>query len=143
MIRVVGDRVLVVLPPKETSQEDATGYSYQTETVSTGGIVLAKPVDAYNIEIATRGMVLQVGQKRGTVDVDAAVAVVQEFGGDAAGAVRAIRRLGPAPFDVAVGDCVLFAPGVGEQIDQDGVSYVILHEDHILARVEPLEAAVA
>lgn len=143
MIRVVGDRVLVVLPPKETSQEDATGYSYQTETVSEGGIILAKPVDAYNIETATRGMVLQVGQKRGTVDVDAAVSVVQEYGGDVAGAVRAIRRLGPAPFDVAVGDCVLFAPGVGEQIDQDGVSYVILHEDHILARVEPLEAAVA
>jgi co-chaperonin GroES (HSP10) len=143
MIRVLGDRVLVALPPKETSQEDATGYSYQTEQVSDGGIILAKPVDAYNIEIATRGIVVQVGHKRGAVNLETAIGCVTTYGTDIAGLLRALRRLEPAPFEVSVGDCVLFAPGVGEQIDSDGVSYVILHEDQVLARVEPLEVNAA
>ena len=33
--------------------------------------------------------------------------------------------------------------GIGEQIDQDGISYVILHEDQILARVESLQESAA
>lgn len=143
MIRVIGDRVLVALPPKPTEQENSTGFSYQQEQVTAGGIILAKPVDAYNIEVATRGIVVQVGQKRGTAELDAVLGLIGEFGTDIAGLKRAVQRLGPAPFDVSVGDCVLFAPGVGEQIDADGVSYVILHEEHILARVDPLEAEAA
>ncbi|MBK7473541.1 MAG: hypothetical protein IPI73_25840 [Betaproteobacteria bacterium] len=57
--------------------------------------------------------------------------------------LRALNSLVPAPFEVAVGECVLFPPGIGEQIDQDGISYVILHEDQILARVESLQESAA
>ena len=140
MIRVIGDRVLVALPPKETSQEDATGYSYQSEQVTSGGIILARPADAYSIEVATRGIVMQVGSKRGTVSLDTVCGLISEYGSDRAGLMRALHRVGPAPFEVEVGDCVLFAPGAGEQIDSEGVSYVILHEEQVLARVDPLEA---
>lgn len=141
MLRLLGDRVLVILPPRAESREAATGYSYQTDEITASGIVLAKPADAYDLTIATRGIVAQVGTRKGLVDVDEAVGIVQEYGADVAGSVRALRRRAPAPFDVQVGDCVVFPPGAGEQIDLGGQSYVILRSEDVLARLDPKEQA--
>lgn len=141
VIRLLGDRVLVALPPKATEQESSTGFTYQAASVSPSGIILAKPVEAYDLEAATRGIVVQVGSKRRTVNLDAVLSLAQRH--ERGELLRALERMAPAPFEVAVGQCVLFPPGVGEQIDQDGISYVILHEDQILARVESLQEHAA
>lgn len=140
-MRLLGDRVLVLLPERAEAHDASTGYSYQQDEVTTSGIILAKPSDAYDLTIATRGIVAQIGTRKGVIDVEAAVTAVQQFGGDVAGAVRAIRRAGPAPFEVQVGDCVVFPPSAGEQIDLDGHSYVILRSEDVLARLDPKEQA--
>lgn len=160
-IRVLGDRVLVALPPKVEVQDDATGYTYQ-EKVTTSGIILAKPPDAYDVEVATRGIVMQLGEKTGTVDLDDVLSAIGDLetrpewaarddaqmcrdAGPAmvrlAEAVAALKRLNPAPFDVAVGDMVIFPPNVGEQFSQDGIDYVILSESQIAGVVLASEAA--
>lgn len=145
MIRVLHDRVLVALPPKAHEQESATGYTYQSNAQTASGIILAKPADVYNAEIATRGIVVQVGEKTGMVDLDEVLAVIDEL--DTATAAEDVRRamkaLAPAPFDVSVGDCVLFSASSGDQIEDGGIHYVILHEHEILGVVEPLNTEEA
>ena len=141
MIRLLGDRVLVALPPKATEQESSTGFTYQQASVSPAGIILAKPSESYDLEVATRGIVVQVGSKRRVVNLDDVLSLAQNL--ERGHLLRALDSLAPAPFEVAVGECVLFPPGIGEQIDQDGISYVILHEDQILARVESLQEHAA
>lgn len=152
MIRVLGDRVLVALPPKAHAQEATTGYTYQAGSTTASGILLAKPADVYNVDLATRGIVVALGEKSATVDLDDVMALFAEDADvpDAEGFIwssytanRRVREilgtLLPAPFDVAIGDCVLFAPTAGDQIHADGVDYLILHESDIIAVVEPRE----
>lgn len=141
MMRILGDRVLVLLPPRVEALEDVTGYSYQPEDTTASGLILAKPTDAYDLTMATRGIVAQIGTRKGFVDVDEAVSAVLACGSDIAAGVRAIRRAAPAPFEVQVGDCVVFPPSAGEQIDVDGHSYVILRSEDVLARLDAVEAA--
>lgn len=150
-MRILGDRVLIALPPKEHEQEAATGYTYQAGKTTDSGLILAKPADTYNIDIATRGIVMQIGEKTNTVDLDAVIERVrhlrkacEEYDADGKatrleliGLENDVRRLGPAPFDVQVGDCVLFAPSSGQELSKEGIDYVILHESEILAIVEP------
>lgn len=149
MIRVLGDRVLVALPPKEHVQESATGYTYQEGQTTASGLILAKPADTFNVELATRGIVVQLGYKSNTVDLDDVRASVHEYflDGEWDGAHvkddvdRLLMKMQPAPFDVDLGDMVLFPPSAGDQIHQDGVDYVVLHETDIIGVVDPLNQA--
>lgn len=151
MIRVLGDRVLVVLPPKPHEQEDTTGYTYQNAG-SAGGIILAKPADTFNVELQTRGMVLQLGEKRNVVDLDEVRSEVWTYLLECEATPntapeerqeldRRLMKMQPPPFDVQVGDCVLFAPTAGEALHKDGVDYLILNESDILGVVEPERTA--
>lgn len=132
MIRVRGDRVLVALPPAVD------------EIVSAGGIVLVKDPDRF--QTPTRGLVVQVGEKRGTVDLDEVLALVLSVRDGKRSMWLALENLAdmkPAPFEVQVHDCVLFSTGAGEEIEDDGIRYVILHEHEILGVVEPLSNEAA
>lgn len=155
MIRVLGDRVLVALPPKEHEQDVVTGFTFQQGETTPSGLVLAKPADVYNVELATRGIVMQVGEKRGQVALDDVRAEFNEFflqreDCDAIGSIgefkdvvdTLLRPMAPAPFDVQVGDCVLFSAAAGDQFSDDGIEYVVLHESEIIAVVAPLKEAV-
>jgi co-chaperonin GroES (HSP10) len=154
MIRVTGDRVLVALPPKEHVQEATTGYTYQEGHTTGSGLVLAKPADVYNVDLATRGIVVALGEKRGQVDLDDVRAEINEYFIAKAVATdtnvslrqdvwcdldRLLMQMAPAPFDVQPGDCVLFSPSAGDQISFDGTDYVILHEGEIIGVVDPKE----
>jgi co-chaperonin GroES (HSP10) len=129
MIRLVGDRVLVALPPREDV------------TVSAGGIVLVKDPDRFHTP--TRGIVVALGEKSGTVDLDEVMAIFSELpecSNFQLGAVRdEIRTLAPAPFDVEVGDCVIFPQSAGEEIRDGEIDYVVLMEHEIIGVVEPSE----
>lgn len=144
MIRVLGDRVLVALPPQVEAQDETTGYTFQPGAVQPSGIILAKPPDTYNTDLSTRGIVVQVGEKRGTVDLDDVLAVVRQADGrHSSHVIAGLERLGPASFDVDVGDMVLFPASAGEQIAEDGIDYVILHETDLLGVVSPLKREAA
>lgn len=147
MIRVIGDRVLVALPPKEHAQEATTGYTYQAGQTTASGLILAKPADVYNVDLATRGIVMALGEKTRTVDLDEVRALFGQpcaWNEDETSHVyQLLATLAPAPFDVAVGDCVLFSAAAGDQIHDAGIDYVILHEDDIIAVVEPRETEAA
>lgn len=62
MLQLLGSRVLILLPPRASEQEGTVGYGYQPKGETPAGIVLAKPTDAYDIEVATRGIVVQIGE---------------------------------------------------------------------------------
>jgi co-chaperonin GroES (HSP10) len=156
MIRVLGDRVLVALPPKVHEQEAATGYTFQPGHTTASGLILAKPADVYNDTLATQGIVVALGEKRGQVDLDDVRAEINEFFIDVSQddtvfmddakrmadlADRVLMKMQPAPFDVEVGECVIFSASAGEQLSEDGVSYVILHEHEILGVVAPTKEA--
>lgn len=131
MIQVLGDRVLVALPPTEA------------ELTTPSGIVLMRDPDL--ARLPTRGIVVQLGEKSDTVSLDGVLAALEDE--DAAGRYLpvALRKrfdaLAPAPFDVQVGDCVLFSLSAGEAFTLDDVDYVILHEAEIIGIVEPKEKA--
>lgn len=141
MIRVMGDRVLVALPPEPD------------EIVRPSGLVLVKDPDRKTTP--TQGIVVALGEKSGTVRLDDARATVSAFLLDlfqfappvtrpVHDAVdRELSEMAPAPFDVAVNDCVLFSRASGEEIEDDGIRYVILHEQEILGVVEPLQKVSA
>lgn len=131
MIRLVGDRVLVLLPPKET------------ETVTDSGLVLVKDPE---LRTQTRGIVVAVGQKTGTVSLEKVCTLIQDEcqqARKAADVIAAVRKLHPPPFDVAVEDCVIFSVAAGDAIDVDGHRYVILNEADILGILEPLAKGAA
>jgi co-chaperonin GroES (HSP10) len=151
MIRVLHDRVLVALPPKEHTQDAATGYTFQLGTQTASGLFLARPADAFNIEIATRGIVVAVGEKSNTVDLDEVRSELHtwfvEFITEHAGQVpalsivgdevdRILMRMQPAPFEVEPGDLVIFPPSAGDEVTENGLSYVILHESEIIGVVD-------
>jgi co-chaperonin GroES (HSP10) len=149
MIRVTGDRVLVALPPKEHVQEAVTGYTYQEGHTTGSGLVLAKPADVYNVDLATRGIVVALGEKSQQVDRDDVRAALTAFFCEwldteersfkvlIDGVDEALQFMNPAPFDVQPGDCVLFSPSAGDQIEFEGTSYVILHESELIGVVDP------
>jgi co-chaperonin GroES (HSP10) len=152
VIRVLGDRVLVALRPKTHVQESTTGYTYQAGDTTPSGLLLAKPADVYNSTLATQGIVVALGEKVGQVDLDDVRAAVQTWciehlplcvATDSWEAIGhhldrvLLRQLAPAPFDVQVGDCVLFPATAGDQIEDDGMQYVILHEADLFGVVAP------
>jgi co-chaperonin GroES (HSP10) len=126
MIKVIGDRVLVALPPKEA------------QTTTAGGLVLVRDPD---LKVQTRGIVMAVGDKTGTVRLDAVCQRLTEECQEARqvkDVIAALKKLAPAPFDVAVGDCVLFPASAGDAVEWGGVTYVILHEAEIIGVLSPL-----
>jgi co-chaperonin GroES (HSP10) len=126
MIRVLGDRVLVALPPREAEIQTANG------------LVLVRDPD---LKAQTRGIVMRLGEKTGTVTIDDVVQVLTDECQDArkvSDVVKAVKQLAPAPFDVQVGDCVLFPATAGDQVPADGVEYVILRESDLIGIVEPI-----
>lgn len=154
MMRILGDRVLVALEPPTHEQEATTGFSYKPQDTTPSGIILAARADAYDPERSTRGIVMQVGEKRGQVDLDDARSEVNEFFlsgaeyGASAAAVRiavdrVLMAMGPAPFDVAVGDMVVFPLAAGSGFHHDGLDYVILAESEILGVLEPRSSEAA
>lgn len=132
MLKVLGDRVLVLLEPSPP------------DVVTESGIILQRDPD-YR-KVPTRGIVAQLGEKTGMCAIDDAREVVQDWFEDhqvptvyLPGHLDALLlSLRPAPFDVAVGNCVIFAPGDGEEVEFDGHAYVILREGEILGVVEPV-----
>jgi co-chaperonin GroES (HSP10) len=128
MIRVLGDRVLVALPPEPD------------EIVSASGLILKRDPDIFRTP--TQGIVMALGDKIGSVDLDDVVALVAECDGTYE-VLDQIRALFPAAFDVAVGDCVIFPRGAGDEITDAGIDYVILREHEILGIVEPLKGEAA
>jgi co-chaperonin GroES (HSP10) len=150
MIRLIGDRVLVALPPKEHQQDETTGYTYQESKTKSGVILVAKPADTFNLEIATRGIVVQLGHKSNTCDLDEVRSEIHTWFVECPEDIVTIRQCGdtvdtllmkmqPAPFAVDVGQMVIFPPTAGESFSEDGIDYVILREDDVLAVVEPLQ----
>lgn len=141
MIRVIGDRVLVALAPPPP------------EKVTESGIILVKDPDRY--KLPSQGIVTQLGQKSNTCDLDEVRSEVHTWfvehaepgstGLNAQQADDAIDRvlmaMAPAAFDVAVGDCVLFSPGAGEEFHEDGIDYVVLSESEVIGIVEPKSEA--
>jgi co-chaperonin GroES (HSP10) len=134
MIKIIGDRVLVALPPRED------------EVTTASGLVLIKDPDRFYTP--TRGIVVALGEKTGTVDLDEVCALVREFQGseDFIGAEKvfaAIRALAPVPFDVDIGDCVIFPPSAGDEIRDGEIDYVILREVDIIGVVAPQKDTAA
>ena len=132
-MRVLGDRVLVALPPAED------------EKVTASGIVLVKDPDRF--QTPTRGLVVALGEKTGTLDREEVLSILADAGVgagpfvDLLGLANTIAALGPAPFDVALNDCVIFPAGAGEQYEDGGIQYVILRESEIIGIVEEKDAA--
>lgn len=132
MITVLGDRVLVALPP------------HDEEIITDAGLVLVKDPDRFYTP--TRGIVMQIGTKHGQVELDDVVAILdsEEMAGrivDDDAVLETIRAMLPAPFDVQVGDCVVFGLSAGDKISLDGIDYVVLHESDIIGIVEPIKEA--
>lgn len=129
MIRVIGNRLLVALPPEPE------------ELTSASGLVLVRDPDV--MKTPTSGIVITLGEKTGTVSIDDVLCVLDELNEPtgAADVRSAMKQLAPAPFDVSVGDHVLFNRFVGDYVTIDGVQYVILSESDILGTVEKEVAA--
>ncbi len=121
MIKVLGDRVLVALAPRDN------------ETTTASGLIIMKDPE---LRSETQGIVMALGEKTGTVLIDEVCAILKDRGYEA-DKYAAIQAMRPAPFDVAVGDCVLFARGVGELIEDLDIRYLILHEYEIFGVLEP------
>lgn len=131
MIRVVGDRVLVALPPDTD------------EIVTASGLVLMQDPDRF--QTPTRGIVVALGEKAGTVDLDEVMALLDEHvsGGNTLAVIdpAAMKALAPAAFDVEIDDCVIFPRSAGELIHDGEIDYVILHESEIIGIVDPLKVS--
>lgn len=127
-VHVLGDRVLVALPPEDN------------QTVTASGIVLVRDPDAR--KLPTRGIVVQLGERSETVEIEAACQAIAGLQ-DPDDVLRALRALGPAPFDVQIGDCVLFPTSAGDEFTANGIDYVILREAEIIGIVEPVTSEAA
>lgn len=133
LIRVLGPRVLVALPPEEE------------EVTTESGLILMRDPD--KVKTPTRGIVVALGEKTGTVDVDEVLATLDEMEREGNWlydeTVRAVKHLASAPFDVAVGECVIFSRSSGESYEADGVEYVVLMESDILGVIPKAESEAA
>lgn len=138
-MRVLGDRVLVAIRPEPDEIETA------------GGLVLARDPDI--IRTPTQGIVVQLGERSGAVDREEVLSILDGLRhlrvSPPSQAIAAyyeqvrglIKALGPAPFDVQVGDCVLFTRFVGEEVTEGDLTYLILRESEIIGIVEPKKEA--
>lgn len=154
MMRLIGDKVLVALQPKQHVQDDVTGYSYKPGDVTASGLILATRADSYDPEASTRGIVMQLGEKRGLVDLDDVRSEVHTYFVECreAGSLemstrdadddvdRILMKMAPAPFDVQVGDVVIFSSSAGSAFEHDGIRYVILTEEDISGVLEPVKS---
>ena len=146
MIRVLGARVLVALPP------------VPPEKVTDSGLILMRDPDL--LKTPTKGIVLQLGRKSNTCDLDEVRSAVHtwfvEHASDCSHAGprtqwqrvrddvdRLLMQMPPAPFDVQVGDVVLFLPTSGEILKEGDVEYALLHESEIIGIVEPAKKEAA
>lgn len=149
-VRLIGPRVLVALEPDKSRRDDAIGMEYQDKGRTASGIILAAPSEAYDIDPHSRGIVVALGEKRGICEVEKAIEALREYV-FSDGAIdcqftdveMTLRNLVSAPFDVQVGDCVIFPPSAGISLGEwdDGIRYVELQESDIWAVIEPNEAA--
>lgn len=138
MIHVIGPRLLVELPPRET------------ECVTDSGIILTKDPDVHT---PTRGIVVQLGDKRGTCDLDDVRSDIHTWFVEHPGEQnvlyirdaldKLLMRQAEAPFDVQVGEMVVFPASAGEHVELDGIEYVILHEAEVIGVVEPEQSEAA
>ena len=135
MMRILGDRVLVALEPDPE------------EVTTASGLVLVRDPDKFRTP--TRGIVVALGEKSGTVDINGVAALFDETEPEGQRAYsgqyirEALTQLRPAGFDVTVGDCVVFAPFVGDQFEHGGIEYVVLHEHEVIGVVEPIRKDTA
>lgn len=153
-LRVLGDRVLVALEPKQTHIEASTGMNYHEEQRTESGLILVRPTDQIDLEVQTRGIVVAVGEKSDSVSREAVREAVRSAQGyvtdsiypngpriDREDLLQAIKEMTPEPFDVQLGDCVIFPASAGQAIPHDGVDYVLLRESELLAVLEPVTEA--
>lgn len=108
-LRILGPKVLVALEPKGTEVEAVTGMNYHDKGRTDSGIILAQPTDMYDADDHSRGLVVALGEKKGVVELEAVKKLIREDRGYIHTLDR-LDRLTPAPFDVEVGDVVLFSP---------------------------------
>lgn len=150
MMRLIGDKVLVALQPREHVQDDVTGYSYKPGDVTPAGLILATRADSYDPDASTRGIVMQLGEKRGLVDIydvrnevhtvfseymQGQGVYARELGDEVD---RLLMKMAPAPFDVQVGEVVVFPSNAGSAFEHEGIRYVILTEEDIAGVLEPV-----
>jgi hypothetical protein len=114
--------------------------------VTDSGILLVKDPDV--LRTPTRGIVVQLGEKRGTIDLDDVVSALSELDSpryltSIPDVIALLKKFRPAPFDVALGDCVLFSPGAGDAFEKDGIDYCVVRESDIIGVVEPIQKEVA
>lgn len=128
-IRILGDRVLVALPPKATEVQHESGLTLVRDP---------------ELRTETRGIVVAIGEKSQDVKLDDVLECITAIHDQEPGLINwhqyvphVLKKLRPAPFDVAVNDCVIFAPSAGELIEDDYLRYVILRESDIIAVIEP------
>lgn len=139
-VKVLGDRVLV--------KPDVIDNAPET---TASGIVLAKSMAAAltgedKTTSVSRGTVIAIGRPRHPLYVEALALAAKldavccrsladdERVSDAAHLLRDLVRRQPCS---AVGDDVLFSHDAGQQITLEGEVYILLHEDELLAIVEP------
>lgn len=127
-MRPIGNHVLVALRPEPE------------ETVSEAGLVLVRDPDRY--KTPTQGIVVALGEKAGSVDLEEVRASLAEAK-DPTWRSLTIEKINevldsfrPSPFDVQVGDCVVFSRSVGDEFSEKGVDYVVLREADILGIVD-------
>jgi co-chaperonin GroES (HSP10) len=144
MMRILGNRVLVALPPKEQ------------ETKTESGLVLVRDPDRKQ---QTRGVVVALGERRGVVQLDDVRAEVAGFFNDSIATAgpkeylepayarddldHLLMKMAPAPFDVQVGDVVLFPASAGEVLRVGELDHVLLHESEILCVLESVHKETA
>jgi chaperonin GroES len=112
---------------------------HKNPDVSTSGL-LHLPENRTDQYLEMQGTVVAVGTKSDAVSLDAVEAIVLEADSCADSykyIVEALKALRSAPFDVQVGDDVLFSWTVGQEITIDDVKYLLLREEDILAVLEP------
>lgn len=143
-IRLLGPKVLVALEPKGTEVEASTGMNYHDKGRTESGIILAQPTDMYDAEEHSRGMVMALGQKTQTLALDAVRTLVKQSM-DFGDLLRRLDRLEPQPFDVEIGDVVLFSPAAGVSLGEqdDGLTYVVLNEKDVQMVIQPKAEAYA
>lgn len=139
MIKVLGDRVLVALPPAPDN------------ITTKDGLILVRDPDA--AKTPTQGIVMALGEKSGTVEIAKVFHAVVDINCEwtfekitnqehlrlyKRALIEAIGAMRPAPFEVELGDCVLFSRGAGDQFSEDGVDYVVLYEAELLGICEPI-----
>ena len=139
-LRVLGDRVLVTPDVHANAPEQTAGGIFVARS-------LAAAVTGTDATTSvSRGTVVAVGRPRHPLHHEAetlaarlerGVGLDAEVAHDAAQLLRDVTRRRPC---VAVGDDVLFSHEVGQEIVVDGVSYLILHEEHLFAVVAPIRS---